>query len=83
MIQSKTLKTKLVKMLIIDEADQMLTHKFKKQVYDIYRYLGTNTQNLFVSVTLPNEVLELTTKFMNKNTIKLLVKRDELTLDKY
>ena len=83
MIQSKTLKTKLVKMLIIDEADQMLTHKFKKQVYDIYRYLGTNTQNLFVSVTLPNVVLELTTKFMNKNTIKLLVKRDELTLDKY
>lgn len=81
MIIRKTLKTKSIKMLILDEADQMLTNEFKKQVYDIYRYLGTSTQNVIVSATLPNEVLDLASKFMNKNTIKLLVKRDELTLD--
>jgi len=26
-------------MLVIDEADEMLTHGFKDQVYDIYRFL--------------------------------------------
>jgi ATP-dependent RNA helicase len=81
MIQRRTLKTKSIKMLVIDEADEMLTKGFKDQVYDIYRYLPYSTQNLVVSATLPNEVLDLTTKFMNKNAIKLLVKRDELTLD--
>lgn len=81
MIQRRNLKTKHIKMLIIDEADEMLTKGFKDQVYDICRYLPYNVQNVVVSATLTNEVLELTSKFMNKNAIKLLVKRDELTLD--
>lgn len=81
MIQRRTLKTKSIKILIIDEADEMLTQGFKDQVYDIYRYLPYSTQNVVVSATLSNQVLELTTKFMNKDTLKILVKRDELTLD--
>jgi len=68
-------------MLIIDEADEMLTRGFKDQVYDIYRYLPYCTQNVVVSATLPHEVLEMTTKFMAQDTIRILVKRDELTLD--
>ena len=81
MIQRRTFKTRSIKMLIIDEADEMLTKGFKEQVYDIYRYLPVNTQNVVVSATLPNEVLQMTTKFMRKDTIRILVKRDELTLD--
>ena len=81
MIQRRTFKTRSIKMLIIDEADEMLTKGFKDQVYDIYRYLPYSTQNLVVSATLPNEVLQMTTKFMSKDTIRILVKRDELTLE--
>ena len=81
MIQRSTLKTRHIKMLIIDEADEMLTNNFKEQVYDIYRYLPVETQNVVVSATLPNEVLQMTTKFMAPDTIRILVKRDELTLD--
>jgi ATP-dependent RNA helicase len=33
-----------------------------------------------VSATLPQEILEMTNKFMN-DPLKILVKRDELTLD--
>jgi ATP-dependent RNA helicase len=33
-----------------------------------------------VSATLPQEILEMTNKFMN-DPVKILVKRDELTLD--
>lgn len=39
MIQRRTFKTNSVKMLILDEADEMLNYGFKDQVYDIYRYL--------------------------------------------
>jgi ATP-dependent RNA helicase len=81
MIQRKNLKTRNIKLLVIDEADEMLSKGFKEQVYDIYRYLPYNTQNVVVSATLPNEVLQMTTKFMSKETIKILVKRDELTLE--
>lgn len=36
--------------------------------------------NCKVSATLPQEIIDLTNKFMN-NPIKILVKRDELTLE--
>lgn len=81
MIQRRAFKTRSIKLLIIDEADEMLTKGFKDQVYDIYRYLPYCTQNIVVSATLPNEVLEMTSKFMAKDNIKILVKRDELTLE--
>lgn len=67
-------------MLIIDEADEMLNKGFKEQIYDIYRYLPPSTQVILVSATLPQDVLQMTTKFMNE-PIKILVKRDELTLE--
>jgi ATP-dependent RNA helicase len=67
-------------MLILDEADEMLALNFKDQIYEIYRFLPYGTQCVVVSATLPNEILEMTNLFMN-DPMKILVKRDELTLD--
>lgn len=53
---------------------------FRDQVHEIYRFLPYQTQTVIVSATLPNEILEMSKKFMN-NPIKILVKRDELTLE--
>lgn len=80
MIQRKHLRTRNLKMLVIDEADEMLNQGFKEQIYDIYRYLPPTTQVVLVSATLPQEVLDMTKKFMNE-PIRVLVKRDELTLE--
>lgn len=80
MIQRKKFKTTHIKMLILDEADEMLSKGFKDQVYDIYRFLPYDTQCVIVSATLPQEILDMTKKFMN-DPIKILVKRDELSLD--
>jgi ATP-dependent RNA helicase len=48
MIQRKELRTRSIKMFVIDEADEMLVKGFKDQVYDIYRYLPHNTQTVIV-----------------------------------
>jgi len=80
MIQERHFSCRLIKMLILDEADEMLNRGFKEQVYDIYRFLPPSTQVVLVSATLPHEVLEMTHKFMNK-PFRVLVKRDELTLE--
>jgi ATP-dependent RNA helicase len=58
----------------------MLNRGFKVQIYDIYRYLPPQTQVVLVSATLPVEVLDMTNKFMN-DPVRILVKRDELTLE--
>lgn len=80
MIQERYFSTRSIKMLVLDEADEMLKRGFKEQVYDIYRFLPPSTQCVVVSATLPNEVLEVTQKFTT-NPIRVLVKRDELTLE--
>jgi ATP-dependent RNA helicase len=80
MIRRRHLRTRNIKMLVLDEADELLNQGFKEQIYDVYRYLPPGTQVVVVSATLPPDVLELTTKFMT-DPIRILVKRDELTLE--
>jgi ATP-dependent RNA helicase len=80
MIRRKSLRTRHIKMLVLDEADEMLKLGFKEQIYDVYRHLPPATQVVVVSATLPHEVLEITNKFMT-DPIRILVKRDELTLE--
>jgi len=80
MIKRRHLRTRHLKMLILDEADEMLSKGFKEQIYDVYRYLPPSTQVVLLSATLPQDVLEITSKFMT-DPIRVLVKRDELTLE--
>jgi ATP-dependent RNA helicase len=56
----------------------MLNKGFKEQIYDIYRQLPPELQVVLVSATLPNDILEITSKFMT-DPVRILVKRDELT----
>jgi len=80
MIRRRHLRTRNVKMLVLDEADELLNKGFRDQIYDVYRHLPPATQVVLLSATLPYDVLEMTTKFMT-DPIRILVKRDELTLE--
>jgi ATP-dependent RNA helicase len=80
MIKRRALQTRDIKVLVLDEADEMLAQGFREQIYDVYRYLPPETQVVLVSATLPHDVLEMTSKFMT-DPVRVLVKRDELTLE--
>ncbi|GMG32665.1 unnamed protein product [Ambrosiozyma monospora] len=80
MIKRRNLNTRQIRMLILDEADELLSHGFQTQIYDVYRYLPPGTQVVVVSATLPKDVLSMTNKFMS-DPVKILVKRDEITLE--
>ncbi|CAJ1398729.1 unnamed protein product [Effrenium voratum] len=79
MIQQRHLPVSRVKVLVLDEADEMFSKGFKEQVYGIKRHLPEKLQVVLVSATLPDEVLALTQDFMKK-PFRLLVKRDEMSL---
>jgi ATP-dependent RNA helicase len=44
MIKRRTLRTRAIKLLILDESDEMLSRGFKDQIYDVYRYLPPDLQ---------------------------------------
>ena len=80
LIRRKKINTKSIKLLILDEADEMLSSGFKEQIYNIFQFLGTNIQICLFSATLPIEIQSLTEKFMRK-PIKILVKTEQITLE--
>ncbi|CDY32586.1 BnaC03g15540D [Brassica napus] len=52
----------------------------RDQIYDIFQLLPPKIQVGVFSATMPPEALEITRKFMSK-PVRILVKRDELTLE--
>lgn len=80
MIQRNILKTDYMKMFVLDEADEMLSRGFTEQIYDIFQLLPQSTQVVLLSATMPQDVLEVTNKFM-RDPVRILVKKDELTLE--
>lgn len=81
MINRQALRLENLKNVILDEADEMLSRGFKDQIYDIFKFIPEDAQVCLFSATLPLETLEMTTKFMKPDAIKILVKREELTLE--
>jgi len=80
MLCRNVLRPDRIKMFILDEADEMLSRGFKDQIYDIFQALPPRTQVGLFSATMPPEALEITQRFMNA-PVRILVKRDELTLE--
>jgi len=80
MINRKYLYTDKIKMLIFDEADEILSHGFKDTIYNIVQTIPKDTQVCLFSATLPKDVLELTEKFMDEPE-RILVKKEQLTLE--
>ena len=67
-------------LFILDEADEMLSRGFIEQIYDIFQCIASDTQVGLISATMPNEVLELSKKFL-RDPVHILVKKEELTLE--
>lgn len=79
LIGKNIIKTDNVKMLVIDEADDVLSISFQKQLVKIFDSLSESTQLCLFSATIPSELFILTDKML-KNPLKILVKDGELSL---
>lgn len=58
MLNRCAFKPDTLKLLVIDEADEMLSKGFEKQIYDIFKYLPPNTQVCLFSATLGKMYLQ-------------------------
>jgi len=80
MLNKTSLDREYIKMLILDEADELLSNIFINQIYDIFRQLPGELQVALFSATMNDNFFNITKKFM-REPIKILVKTDELTLE--
>ena len=80
MIGKKYLYTKDIKLLILDEADEMLSGGFQDNIYNIIQFIPKETQICLFSATKNDYTLDLCDKFLN-NPESILVENQNVTLE--
>jgi translation initiation factor 4A len=80
MMRRERISYKTIKLVILDEADEMLSAGFKEQVYNIFQYLNNDVQVCLFSATLPESINGIINKIM-RNPVCISVKREQLTLE--
>jgi translation initiation factor 4A len=80
MIRRNNIQGSHVHMLVLDEADEMLSAGFNDQIYNIFQYMPSDIQVVLFSATMPPELYTLTDKFM-RSPVNIQVKAEQLTLE--
>jgi len=79
LIQRKVLSLKDLKVIILDEADQMLSEGFGDDIRFIFSQVPREAQVGLFSATMPPAALELTSKFM-RDPLKILIQKEDTSL---
>ena len=80
MIRRNHIQGSNVSMLVLDEADEMLSAGFNDQIYNIFQYMPSDIQVVLFSATMPPDLYTLTEKFM-RSPVNIQVKAEQLTLE--
>ncbi|MFT4735628.1 MAG: ATP-dependent RNA helicase DeaD [Algoriphagus sp.] len=77
-IERKTLKLDTLKMLILDEADEMLNMGFREDIETILSYAPEERQTVLFSATMSRDILSITKRFQ-KNPEIIKITKNEVT----
>ena len=80
MITKKIINIVTIRVLVLDEADELLSEGFITQIKQIISAVGTNTQIGLFSATMDTNFFKMTEKFLN-NPINILINKENLTLE--
>ena len=80
MFRRRYINGRSIKIMVLDEADVMLSTGFKEQIYNLFQHLSEDVQVAVFSATLPPDILLLTNKFM-RNPVKITMAAEKLNLE--
>jgi len=80
LLRRNKLPAQNIKVMVLDEADEMLSRGFKEQVYNILKMITPICQIALFSATIPAEILTLADSFMREPS-KILIQKEALTLE--
>ena len=81
LLNRKAFSTNTIRILILDEADQMLEDRFREQVHCILSMgFPTSTQVALLSATMIPEVVEVARSLL-RNPVQILLPAEEVTLE--
>lgn len=78
-MRRKTLKLDKVKMIVLDEADEMLNMGFEEDIITILKDIPEERQTILFSATMNPRILRITKKYL-RNPKHIKIKAEELTV---
>lgn len=79
-MRRKSIDLGQVKMIVLDEADEMLNMGFLKDIEEIIYKTPKNRQTMLFSATMPNQLRSLATRYM-KEPVQIQIQSEKVTLD--
>ncbi len=80
-LKRKTITLDAVKMVVLDEADEMLNMGFREDIESILKRLPESHQTLLFSATMPPEIQEIAQQYQNKPEVIQIGSQEEKTID--
>lgn len=80
MLRRGVINTSFIKLIIMDEVDEMLSTGFKEQVYNIFQFMNEDIQIALFSATMPPNIHNIVNKIV-RDPVRILVKSEMLTLE--
>ena len=75
-----TLKMENVRVVVLDEADEMLNMGFREDMETILREMPEEHQTALFSATMPNPILDITHMYQKPDAVQIRVAAKELTI---
>jgi superfamily II DNA/RNA helicase len=80
MFRRRYLSGRDIRVMVLDEADEMLSQGFKQKIHQIFLHMPQDLQVVLFSATLPPEILEITKEFM-RNPVRITMEAERLNLE--
>lgn len=80
-LRRKTLRTDNLKMLVLDEADEMLNMGFREDIETILQQVPETRQTALFSATMPKPILDITSTYQKPDAEYIKLTKDEVTIN--
>lgn len=80
LVRRRALVLRQVHQLVLDEADELLSHGFRDQIYNVFQALPLTAHVDVISATFADDVLQLASNLLPRDPVRVRLFRSDLTL---
>jgi ATP-dependent RNA helicase DeaD len=79
LLERKAIDLSFIKTIVLDEADEMLSMGFKKDLDNILKFTAGRRHTWLFSATMPQEIKKIITSYMSPDALKIEVNKNDIT----
>jgi ATP-dependent RNA helicase DeaD len=79
LLERKAIDLSFIKTIVLDEADEMLSMGFKKELDNILKFTAGKRHTWLFSATMPPEIRKIISGYMSPNALKIEVNKNDIT----